>query len=604
MPRRSQYPPIADYALIADCHSAALVSHHASIDWCCMPRFDSGSCFGRLLDWKKAGYCSIAPATRAFESFRRYVEGTLVLETTFRTGGGEVRVTDCFTMRRGGAHNPHRQILRVVECVRGAVDLRVEVIPRFDYGEVEPWVRRHGLRMYSAIGGNDGLLISGEVDLEPFAEHGLAGDISIRAGERVRLSIQYVHPEEIDRSVPDPPSPEALDRRLDETIKWWRRWASRGRLDSADGPSVIHSAIVLKALTNGPTGAMVAAATTSLPESIGGGRNWDYRFSWIRDSTFAVRALGELGFDAEADGFRRFVERSAAGNADDLQIMFGVGGERRLVEVDLDFLEGYRRSRPVRAGNAAHLQDQHDVFGELLALSWRWHERGHSPDDDYWRFLAELVETAAVRWRKKDPGIWEVRGDPEHFVHSKVMCWAALDNGIKLAKEAGRRAPTRRWMKVRDEIRQAVETRGYDRRRGVFVRAFGSKAMDAALLLIPTVGFVDYDDERMVRTTDAVAEELGGDGLVWRYREDDGLEGGEGAFLACAFWLVECLARQGRHEEARRVFDSAVSTSNDIGLFSEECDPRRREMLGNFPQALTHLSHIAAAVALAGQPSE
>jgi GH15 family glucan-1,4-alpha-glucosidase len=413
-----------------------------------------------------------------------------------------------------------------------------------------------------------------------------------------------VHPEEIDESIPDPPNPEELDKRLDETIKWWRRWSSRGRLDSPDGAAAIHSAVVLKALSHAPTGALLAAATTSLPEKVGGGRNWDYRFSWIRDSTFALRALGELGYDAEADGFRRFVERSAAGNAEDLQIVFGVGGERRLVEVELDFLEGYRRSRPVRAGNDAYTQDQHDVFGELLGLSWRWHERGHSPDDDYWRFLLELVETAAANWRRVDPGIWEVRGKPHHFVHSKVMCWAALDYGLKLAKESGRRAPTRRWTKVRDEIRQAVETRGYDRKRGVFVRAFGTKAMDAALLLMPNVGFVDYDDERMVRTTDAVWEDLGQDGLLWRYREDDGLEGEEGAFLACSFWLAECLARQNRHDQARQVFDRAVSTANDVGLFSEEFDPKRGEMLGNFPQALTHLSHIAAAVALAGQPAD
>jgi GH15 family glucan-1,4-alpha-glucosidase len=602
--RRPQYPPIGDYALIADCHSSALVSHRASIDWCCMPRFDSGSCFGRLLDWKGAGHYSITPATEDFDFFRRYVVGTLVLETTFRTGGGEVKVTDCFTMRRGGRDNPHRQILRVVEGIRGAMELRLEIVPRFDYGEVRPWIRRHGLRQHSAIGGNDGLLIFTDVELDVFEEHGLAGDLQVRAGERVRLSMQYVHPEEIDPDPPDPPSPEDLDRRLDETVEWWRRWSSRGRLESPDGPAAIHSAVVLKSLVHGPTGAMVAAATTSLPEKVGGGRNWDYRFSWIRDSTFALQALGELGFDAEAEGFRRFVERSAAGNAGDLQIMFGVGGERRLVEVELDFLEGYRRSRPVRAGNGAYTQDQHDVYGELLALSWRWHQRGHSPEDDYWRFLVELVETAAARWRRADPGLWEVRGKPRHFVHSKVMCWAALDYGIKLAKECGRRAPTRRWGQVRDEIRRAVETRGYDHRRGVFVRAFGSKSMDAAVLLLPNAGFVGYDDERMVRTADAVQEDLGEKGLIWRYREDDGLEGEEGAFLACSFWLVECLARQGRREEAREVYDSAVSTANDVGLYSEEFDPQRGEMLGNFPQALTHLSHIAAAVALSGQPAD
>jgi GH15 family glucan-1,4-alpha-glucosidase len=391
---------------------------------------------------------------------------------------------------------------------------------------------------------------------------------------------------------------------VQETVKWWRRWSGRGRLESSDGPAAIHSAIVLKGLTNAPTGAMIASATTSLPEALGGGRNWDYRFSWIRDSAFALRSLGELGFDAEADGFRRFVERSAAGNEDDLQIVFGPGGERRLVEVEVPELEGYRRSRPVRAGNNAYTQDQHDVYGELLGLSWRWHERGRSPDDDYWRFLVDLVDAAASVWRRKDPGLWEIRGDPQHFVHSKAMCWAALDLGIKLAKESSRQAPVRRWTQTRDQIREAVETRGYDKRRGVFIRAFGNRAMDGALLLLPNVGFVEWDDDRMVRTTDAVWEELGEDDLIWRYRGPDGLEGEEGAFVPCSFWLVECLARQGRVEDARRIFDRAVSTANDVGLFSEEFDPKRRIMLGNFPQGLSHQSHIAAAVALAEPPYE
>ncbi|HYV01626.1 MAG TPA: glycoside hydrolase family 15 protein, partial [Actinomycetota bacterium] len=397
----------------------------------------------------------------------------------------------------------------------------------------------------------------------------------------------------------EPPDLAELDRRLDETVKWWRRWSSRARLGGPFGEAAVRSAMVLKALTNAPTGAMVAAPTTSLPEVIAGPQNWGYRYSWVRDSTIAARSLAELGREEEADGFRRFVERTSAGHAEDVQVVFGVGGERRLTEFTLDELEGYRGSRPVRIGNAAATQVQLDVYGHLLDLAWRWHARGHSPDDDYWRFLVGLAEDAAHRWREPDRGIWEERGKPRHFVHSKVMCWVALDRGIRMARESGRRAPapTRTWARARDEIRAAVEGQGYDVRRGIFVRWFGGRDVDAALLLLPMVGFVDYDDDRMVRTTDAVMEKLDAGGLLRRYRASR-TSPAEGAFLACAFWLVECLARQGRVEQARDVFDQAIATGNDLGLFSEMYDLERGEMTGNFPQGLTHLSHIAAAVAL------
>ena len=420
----------------------------------------------------------------------------------------------------------------------------------------------------------------------------------VREGEEVHLSIQFVRPELLDREPPSPPESPELGRRLEETVAWWREWASRVRLDGPFGPGAVRSAMLLKALTHAPTGAMVAAPTTSLPEIIGGSANWDYRYSWIRDSSFAARVLTELGRDEEADGFRRFVERSAAGQADDLQIAYGVGGERRIDEFELSHVEGYRGSRPVRIGNQAARQVQLDVYGYLLDLSWRWHERGNSPDDDYWRFLVDLVDAAAARWGEPDRGIWEVRGRPQHFVHSKVMCWAAIDRGLGLARECSRKAPVRRWTKARDEIRRAIERQGFDRRRGVYVRAFGTRAMDAALLLLPSVGFVDYADERMIRTTDAIREELGEAGLLRRFspRREGGRS--EGVFLPCSFWLVEDLVRQDRVEEAREVFDGAVATANDLGLFSEQFDPTTGEMLGNFPQGLTHLSHIAAAVAL------
>ena len=590
-----RYPAIDGYAFIADCHSAALVSSAGSIDWCCMPRYDSASSFGRLIGWDQGGHCSVEAAEADRPPTRRYIDDSLVLETTFRAGGGEARVIDCFTMREGGARDPHRQLLRTFEGARGTVRFRVALVPRFDYGEVRPWIRREGPGLYTAIGGNDGLVIWTDArSLEPGADHDLSLDLTVAAGERVRLSIAYVTPDELEWSRPDPLTAADVDERLEYTLRWWRDWAQR-----ADGgsPATIRSAAVLRGLQHGATGAIAAAPTTSLPERIGGGRNWDYRYSWIRDSAFGARSLAELGFVDEADRFRRFAQRSAAGHVDDLQIFYGIGGERRLDESELD-LEGYRGSRPVRVGNGARGQLQLDAYGELVGLAWRWHRRGNSPDDDTWQFVTSVVDAAAERWNEKDSGIWEWRGDPLHFVHSKVMCWSALERGLRLAEECGRAAPAERWRAARDEVREAIETKGYDAERGVFVQAFGSDEMDAALLLLPSTGFVRYDDERMVRTVDAVREELGVGGLLRRYRNHDGLEGEEGVFLACSFWLAECLARQARDEEARATFERAVSTGNDLGLFAEEYDPERGEMIGNFPQALTHLAHVRAALAL------
>jgi GH15 family glucan-1,4-alpha-glucosidase len=594
MPRTDHpYPPIADYGFVADCHSAALVSRSGSIDWCCMPRFDSSSCFGRLLDWDRGGHCSLE-VDNLEDTSRRYLERSLVLETTLRAAGGEARVTDCLTMREGGARDPHRQVLRVFDGVSGTVRLRVRIVPRFDFGEVRPWIRRRGSSLFSAIGGDDGLVIWTDADsLEPGEDHDLTVELTVREGQRFRLSMVYAAPDEIEDFEPEPYDPSELDDRLDSTLDWWRRWSGSADVDD---PAAVRSAAVLRGLQHGVTGAIAAAATTSLPERIGGPRNWDYRYSWIRDSSFSARSLAELGFTREADQFRRFAQRSAAGNVEDLQVFYGIGGERRLDESELD-LDGYRGSRPVRVGNGARGQLQLDAYGELVGVTWRWHERGHSPDEDTWRFVSELIEAAAERWQEPDCGIWEWRGDPLHFVHSKVMCWSALERGLKLADDCDLEAPRERWERARDEIREAVESEGYDAERGVFVQAFGSKAMDSALLLLPSHDFLPYDDERMVRTADGVREELGQDGLLMRYREDDGL-GGEGAFLACSFWLVECLAKQGRLDEAREAFDRAVETSNDLGLFSEEYDTAKGEQLGNFPQALTHLSHISAAVAL------
>lgn len=598
MDNEARYPLIGDYAFISDCHSVALVSKTASIDWCCMPRLDTGSTFGRILDWDTGGYCTIRP-TQAYESQRSYVDDSLVLETTFRTRGAEARLLDCFAMRKGGRTEPRQQLLRVFEVTRGRMRFEVDVSPRFDYGEVRPWVRRHEQGMFTAIGGNDAIVVQCDHELQRRREHDIGGFATLGAGERLRLSITSYPPEEIDVDVPDSVSPFEIDRRLDETLAWWHAWTrSITRTDDAVSADVRRSAIVLKGLTYAPTGAVAAAPTTSLPERIGGPRNWDYRFSWIRDSHFTVRSLTEIGCESEADGFRRFVERSAAGSAESLQIMYGVGGERRLTEIELD-LEGYRGSRPVRVGNAASTQQQFDVYGELLDLAWRWHERGHSPDDDYWRFLSSLVDHAAAIWKQPDQGMWEMRGKPRHFVHSKAMCWVALDRGLRLARESLRSAPTRKWRHARDELRATIERRGYSKRTGTFVQAFGSTDLDASLLLLPAFDFVAWDDERMLRTVDAIGEHLVRDGMVRRYATADGVAGGEAPFVACTFWYAECLAHQGRLEDAEEAFDRAAATANDLGLYAEEFDPATGELLGNFPQGLSHLSHLTAAIAIA-----
>jgi GH15 family glucan-1,4-alpha-glucosidase len=595
---RPDYHPIGDYALIADGHTVALVARDGSIDWCCLPRLDAGSAFGRLLDARRGGHFAISPADERAESARDYEEDTVVLVTAFGAGGAEARLIDCLVPRDGERTDERRRLLRIVEGVRGEMDFVLRFEPRFDYGSIAAWVRRHGAEGWSACGGDDALLLWSECPVEETG-HALEGRLRVRPGERVRVALDFIRPEQLEADPPSAPSPDDLDADLEHTRAWWREWAKR--LDCA-GPgagAVRRSAITLKALSYLPTGAIAAAATTSLPECLGASRNWDYRFSWIRDSSFAARSFSELGCTEEADAFRRFIERSAAGHAEDVQILYGIGGERRIGEQELDHLAGYRDSAPVHAGNGATGQLQLDALGELVNLSWRWHQRGHSPDDDHWRFLLSLVDMAAERWRDPDHGLWEWRGDPEHFVHSKVWCWAALDRGIRLADECLRRAPTRRWARERDAAREAIESEGYDSERGVFVQTFGRRDLDAALLLLPTVEFVDWNDERMVRTADAVRDELAaGEGLLYRYTREDGLDGQEGAFVACSFWLAECLAQQGRVEEARAVFDRTVAAGNDVGLFSEECGAESGEMLGNHPQALSHLAHMAAWEAL------
>jgi GH15 family glucan-1,4-alpha-glucosidase len=597
--RSPRYPPIGDYGLLSDCHSCALVSRYGSIDWCCMPRLDSASLFGRLLGWDEGGYCLVAPVAE-YRVHRRYRGSSLILETNFITAEGEVRLLDFMPMREGGRRDPHRQVLRIAEGVSGEVELLIRLVIRFDYGAIKPWLCRTVDDVFQAVGGNHGLLISSNLGLRIENRHDLAGRGTVKKGERVYLSLLHRQPEALSGDGVRAPTGEELDSRLEETIEWWRRWSEQGDLEGPYREQCLRSALVLKGLTQAPTGAIAAAATTSLPEAAGGSRNWDYRYTWVRDSVFTVRSLAELGYVKEADGFRRFVERSAAGSAEEVQVLYAVDGRRRLYEHDIAELPGYQGASPVRIGNAAAGQIQLDLYGELLDLAFNWHRRGNSPDEDYWEFIVELVEAARTRWRDPDHGIWEMRGEPRHFVHSKALCWSALDCGIRLAEELDRRCPLDEWRQARDDVRRAIEERGYDSRRGVFTQSFGSSQLDASLLLLPVFRFVPFDDERMQRTADAIDRELCHDGLILRYAPaSDNLEGTEGAFIACTFWLVEVLARQGRVERARLVYEKALASGNDLGLFAEEFEPTSGQMLGNFPQGLTHLSQITAAVALA-----
>jgi GH15 family glucan-1,4-alpha-glucosidase len=595
------YPPIADYGLIGDCHSAALVSGSGSIDWCCLPRFDADSCFGRLLDWNKGGYFAITPVG-PYRVKREYRGASLILVTTFTTRTGEARVTDFFSMREGGKSRPRRELIRVIHGLHGHVTFDVAVVPRLDFGEVKPWIYAYGHNCFCAVGSNTGLRLFGDLPLQIGDDHDLRARVAVRPGVRYHTALVFFRPDQVH--VPRRTSRKeiaGLKAHYVETSKWWENWSAKICYRDGRGASILRSAIVLKALSYAPTGAIVAAVTTSLPESEGGERNWDYRFCWLRDSIFTVHALSTLGLEAEAEGVRRFIQRSAAGNADELQVLYAVDGKRRLPEVTLDGLEGWRGSRPVRIGNAASQQFQLDMYGLVVELSWRWSERGVRPEKDYWDFLVAIIEAAIEKSRAPDRGIWEIRSAPRHFVHSKVMCWAAIDGGIAMAEKYDLSAPLERWRQERDTLRINIETRGVDHERGIFVESYGGNQVDAALLLLPGVDFVPFDDERMVRTTEVIRQELTSEGLILRYQSQDGLQGREGVFLACTFWLAESLARQGRRRDALRTFKQATAAANDLGLFAEEYAPLGKEMLGNFPQGLTHLAHISAALALETQ---
>jgi GH15 family glucan-1,4-alpha-glucosidase len=591
-------PRIEDYAVIADGHSAALVDRRGSVDWYCPQRLDAGSVFARLLDRERGGHCTVAPTEPLGEPERAYLEGSLVLCTTWTASGGRARVLDLLAVDRDDPATSRRQLVRIIEGLEGAAEFEVHVAPRFDYGEARPWLYDAPDGTHYALAGDDALLVACAGLLSRRARRELNARFTVGAGERVRLEVRRVAPEDLHAGDPPRPcDPDELDRRAGATLAWWRDWSRDARLPRTDAEGVLRSALVVRGLTNPRTGAIGAAATTSLPESAEG-RTWDYRYAWVRDAVFSARALADLGFTDVADGVRRFVQRSSAGHADELRIAYGVGGERRLPEGQVDSLSGWRGIGPVRIGNGAATQRQHDVLGQLLDLAWHGHERGHPPDDEQWAFLSDVVDRAARVWRDPDCGLWEWRGDPRHFTHSKVMCWVALDRGIRLARDLGRDAPLDRWRAARDDVRAAIEERAYDPERGTFTQSLGGPELDAAVLRLGAVGFLDAGDERLVRTADAVAERLGEGGLVRRHDANDGQPGREGTFLPCAFWLAECLAAQGRTGEARERFERALQTRNDVGLFAEEYDVAAGEARGNVPQALTHVSHILAALAL------
>lgn len=590
------YLPIGDYALIGDCHGAALVSRDGAIDWACLARFDEAAIFCRLLDAEKGGTFAIVPRDPTGVS-RRYLPDSNVLETSFETKTGVARVLDCFTMRHGGRTHPYRQLLRTVEGISGEVAFDILIQPRFDYASLRPWLRHHAdRRVYSAVGGDSALVLQADIPLEiSQPDSSLSGPMTVGSRQRRRFSIlaQLPHDMRITRL-----SSTALDGRLKSTTTWWRRWVRRGKYDPTYREQVVRSALVLKLLTCAPTGAIIAAPTTSLPELPGGERNWDYRFCWIRDSAHMLAALFAVGHPEEATSFKLFIERTAAGHGDDVQVVYGCYGQRRIAEQELDHLQGYRGSRPVRAGNHAADQVQLDVYGELLNASHLWRRAGNEISEDGWPFLRGLVDAACKHWNEPDHGFWEVRGKLLHFVESKVMCWVALERGIRAAEELALPSDLDRWRAVQSEIRATIERDGVDPERGCFVQSFGSREVDASLLLLPIVGFVGPNDPRMKATVAAIERDLSDGLLVRRYRNeaiDDGLTGGEGAFLMAAFWLVDVLAMQGRLEEAESRFQRLLELANDVGLLAEEFDPTTGELLGNFPQGLTHMALINSA---------
>ncbi|HEY0136516.1 MAG TPA: glycoside hydrolase family 15 protein [Nannocystis sp.] len=585
---------IEDYALIGDCHSAALVSREGSIDWLCLPRFDAPACFAALLGTREHGRWCITPRGR-FETTRWYVPGTMVLVTEFRGPAGVCRLIDCMVVE-----DTHPTLVRTVEGVHGSVDLELELIIRFDYGSIVPWIRRRRDGSLLAIAGPDNLLLHTPVPLRGENLRTCA-TFTVHAGERVPFTLVW-HPSHLDHP-PPPTDPAAM---VAHTIAWWQAWSSRCTYAGPHRDLVQRSLLTLKALTYAPTGGIVAAPTTSLPELIGGVRNWDYRYCWLRDATFTLYALLGAGYREEASRWREWLIRAVAGTPSQINIMYGLSGERRLTELELPWLPGYAGSRPVRIGNAACAQLQLDVFGEVMDTLHLARRSGLEYSESSWRVQRAMLEYLESAWDQPDEGIWEVRGPRRHFTHSKVMAWVAFDRGIKAVQGFGRPGPVARWRAVRQQIFEQVCRYGYDPELDSFVQSYGSREVDASLLMMSLVGFLPANDPRIVGTVAQIERTLMHGGLLQRYRPAhtaDGLPGGEGAFLACSFWLADNYILQGRRADAERLFSKLAGLCNDVGLLSEEYDPVQRRFLGNFPQAFSHIALVNTAINLSRRGS-
>lgn len=580
--------PIEDYAVIGDTQTAALVGRDGSIDWLCLPRFDSGASFAALLGTTRHGRWLLAPTADVRRTSRAYRGNTLVLESEFDTEDGSVRVIDFMPPRQRAP-----DLVRIVEGVSGRVPMRMEFAPRFDYGAVSPWVTTTEDGRTLAVAGPDALTLDSPIPIE-LGDGDLSATFAVDEGDTVAFVAVWYPSYETPA-----PSPDAA-RALEETVAWWEGWAAECTYEGGHRELVTRSLLTLKALTYAPSGGIVAAPTTSLPEHIGGVRNWDYRYCWVRDATFTLDALLLAGYEREASEWRDWLVRAVAGRPDQLNLMYGPTGERRLPELELPWLPGYEGSVPVRTGNAACAQFQLDVYGEVMDVMYQARRAGVPHSEEGWDLQVALMDTLEGRWRDPDEGIWEVRSTPRHFTHSKVMAWVAADRAVKSVEREGCDGPVDRWRRLAAEIHDDVCDRGFDPDRNTFVQSYDDDRLDGSLLMIPLVGFLPAHDARVAGTVDAVQRELCEDGFVLRYRTDDdgevdGLPGGEGAFLPCTFWLADNLALLGRTDEARALFARLRDLCNDVGLLSEEYDPGSGRLLGNFPQAFSHESLVNTA---------
>jgi GH15 family glucan-1,4-alpha-glucosidase len=583
-------PRIEDYALIGDLQTAALVSRIGSIDWCCFPRFDSGACFAAILGKPDHGRWSLAPIAEVEQSTRRYRHDTLILETVHETADGVARVID-FMPPRGESPD----IVRIVEGLQGTVDFCSELVIRFDYGDILPWVRRIDSARV-AVAGPDALCFRTPVEVHG-EEMTTVARFSVSPGQRVPFVLTWF-PSHLPPSAPIDP-----EQALADAESYWLDWAESCNHHGDYHDEIHQSLLVLKALTYHPTGGIVAAPTTSLPEQIGGPRNWDYRYCWLRDATLTLTAMLNAGYREEARDWRSWLLRAVAGDPADLQIMYGLAGERRLDERELEWLPGFLDSAPVRVGNAASKQLQLDVYGEVLDAAYQTQVAGVESDAFAWSLWRKLLEWLEEGWRQPDSGIWEVRGPARHFTHSKVMAWVAFDRAVRMHEEFGGDGPVDRWRSLREEIHGEVTRRAWSDTKQAFTQSYGDEELDASALLMPSVGFLDATDPRFVSTVAAIRRELTVDGLLLRYRPRadgavDGIQAGEGVFLPCSFWLADALALQGQHDQARELFERLLDLRNDVGLLSEEYDPKARRQLGNFPQAFTHLALVNTALVL------